>query len=143
MSKEEENKDLTRQYHEDCNAIKGNPARVRAMVDKYYAPNWVGHSDTGDINREQWKQFAIPLYKAFPDINFTIEDIVAEGDKVVARFTWRGTHNGEWLGVPPTGKKVSQTVISIYRIAGRKILEGWAVGDMLGLMQQLGALPKP
>jgi predicted ester cyclase len=73
--------------------------------------------------------------------NVTIEDMVAESDKVVVRFTYRGTHTGELMGVAPTGKKVSQAGINIFRIAGGKVAEAWAVHDTFGLMQQLGAIP--
>jgi predicted ester cyclase len=137
-----ENKDLvTRWLKEFAAAHKGDATKLLAVVDKYYAPNFVFHSGAGDLNLEQYRQVATVYPKAFPDIDTTVEDIVAEGDKVAFRYTWRGTHKGEFIGVAPTGKKVSQIGITIVRIAGRKIAETWAVDVTLGLMQQLGISP--
>ncbi len=92
---------------------------------------------------EHEKNFAPYLLAAFPDSHHTIEDMIAQGDKVVTRFTWRGTHNGEFQGIPPTGKQVEMKGIWIHRLAGGKIVEGrqWGVMDMLGLLQQLGVVP--
>ena len=83
------------------------------------------------------------LRSAFPDFKATIDDLVAEGDKVVIRQTWTGTHKGEFMGVPPTGKSVSFGVIDILRIAGGKVVEHWGLMDSMSLMQQLGASPTP
>ena len=70
-------------------------------------------------------------------------DVVAEGDRVVIRKTFRGTQTGEFMGMPPTGKSISVGVIDIFRIAGGKIVEHWGLADMMGMMQQLGAMPAP
>jgi predicted ester cyclase len=78
------------------------------------------------------------LLAAFPDIHVTIEDQVAEGDKVSTRRTWHGTHQGEYRGIGPTGKRVMWTQISIVRFAGGKVVEDWVVADELGLLEQLG-----
>jgi steroid delta-isomerase-like uncharacterized protein len=78
-----------------------------------------------------------------PDLATTVEDTIAEGDKVAARWTARGTHNGELMGIPPTGKKVAMTAISIHRIVDGKIAESWINFDALGMMQQLGVAPAP
>jgi predicted ester cyclase len=83
------------------------------------------------------------VFTAFPDMRAEIHDQVAEGDKVVTRKTFYGTQQGEFMGIPPTGKKVAFDVIDIFRIADGRILEHWFAGDMLGLMQQLGAVPAP
>ena len=139
----EENKDLVTRYVNEYNAAKGDATKILALQEKYYDPKFVSHLTTGDMNFEQGKQFAVALVKAFPDILLTIEDILAVGDKVVARHTWRGTHKGQWLGATPTGKKVSQVGISIWRIAGGKFVEWWVVMDTVGLMIQLGAIPNP
>ena len=80
---------------------------------------------------------------AFPDLHFTVEDQIAEGDMVANRVTARGTHQGEFMGIAPTGKQVTVTGITIDRIAGDKLEESWASWDFLGLMQQLGAIPEP
>jgi predicted ester cyclase len=83
------------------------------------------------------------LRNAFPDFKATIDDIVAESDKVVIRMTWSGTHKGEFMGIPATGKRVSFGVIDIMRIAGGKLVEHWGQTDTMGMMQQLGAIPAP
>ena len=83
------------------------------------------------------------LFTAFPDLQFTIEDMVAEGDFVVVRHTTRGTHQGNFRGIPPTGKQVSGTGMFIDRIVNGKAVEQWINGDDLGLLQQLGVVPTP
>lgn len=77
----------------------------------------------------------------FPDIQWTLEDMVAEDDKVAARFTMRGTHQGEFFGVPPTGKPIVVQAINFYRLAGDQIVEEYGQPDMLGLLRQIGAVP--
>ncbi len=78
---------------------------------------------------------------AFPDIEMTFDDQIAEGDRVMTRYTLRGTHKGEYAGVPPTNKQVTYTGMWIYRIEGGKIVERWGNNDRLGLLQQIGAIP--
>jgi steroid delta-isomerase-like uncharacterized protein len=87
------------------------------------------------------KQVASMERSAFPDASITIEDLIAEDDKVVARSTLQGTHKGAFMGIPPTGKRISAGGIDIFRIAAGKIVEWWSVQDTLGLMQQLGVVP--
>ena len=77
----------------------------------------------------------------FPDIQWTLEDMVAEGDKVAARFTIRGTHRGPFFGVPPTGKAIAGQSTSFYRLAGGQIVEDHGLPDMLGILRQIGAVP--
>jgi steroid delta-isomerase-like uncharacterized protein len=77
----------------------------------------------------------------FPDIQWTLEEMVAEGDKVAARFTMRGTHRGPFFGVPPSGKTIVVQAMNIYRLAGGQIVEEHGQPDMLGLLQQIGAVP--
>lgn len=78
---------------------------------------------------------------AFHGLHVTIDDIMADGNKVIARFTARGTHNGEFMSVPPTGKAITLTAIEIFRVKDGKIVELWGEVNMMGLMQQLGMLP--
>ena len=80
---------------------------------------------------------------AFPDFHMAIEDLIAEDDKVVGRFTQTGTHRGEFMGAAPTGRQVGFTEIAIVRIAGGKVVESWFQPDMLSLYQQLGLVPQP
>ena len=85
-------------------------------------------------------QFYATLHTAFPDIHFTIEDQIAAGDKVVTRWTCRGTHKGEFQGMSPTGNQITMAGIDIDRIANGKVVECWPVMDELGMLQQLGAI---
>jgi steroid delta-isomerase-like uncharacterized protein len=121
-----------------------------AVLDELVASDFVVHASTpaAEIHgREGAKQFLSMLHAAFPDIHFTIEDQIAEGDRVVTRWTARATHRGEFQGiiqrVPATGKQVRLTGINIDRIANGKTVECWGYRDELGLLQQLGVLPAP
>jgi predicted ester cyclase len=87
------------------------------------------------------REFIAAVTAAFPDGQATIEDLITEGDRVMQRVTFRRTHQGEFLGVPATGRTVSAWVMVISRMAGGKVAEEWQLVDGLGLMQQLGALP--
>ena len=133
--KTEKNKALTRRhFEEDWNQGKLD------VIDEIFATDYVGHQPGGtDIQGpEGLKQFVTMGRTAFPDIQFTVEDQIAEGDKVVIRWTLTGTHKGEYMGIPPTGVQVRVTGISFFRIAGGKIVERWLNRDALGMMQQLG-----
>lgn len=117
-----------------------------AVVDELVASDLVVHASTpaGEIHGpEGVKQFYASLREAFPDIHFTIEDQIAEGDRVVTRWTARATHTGEFQGIPPTGKQGRLTGIDIDRIANGKVVECWPNADELGLLQQLGVIPTP
>ena len=82
-------------------------------------------------------------YAAFPDLHTTIEQVVGEGDIVVVRGTDRGTHRGDFMGIAPTGRNVTVPWICIYRVTDGKITEQWISSDGLGMLQQLGVLPRP
>jgi steroid delta-isomerase-like uncharacterized protein len=115
-------------------------------ADEIYAPGYVGHdpSNPEDVwGPEAAKQAAADYRRAFPDLRVTVEDLIAEGDKVVARLRFRGTHLGELEGIAPTGRRVDCTGIVVSRMEGGKIAEDWANFDDLGLMRQLGAIPLP
>jgi predicted ester cyclase len=89
---------------------------------------------------EAAKQQAADFRRGFPDVTSTVEDLIAEGDKVVARWRSRATHRGDYMGIAPSGKEVEFTGISFYRIEGNKIAESWSVEDQFGLMRQIGAV---
>jgi steroid delta-isomerase-like uncharacterized protein len=112
-----------------------------ATVENFAAADCIGHAPTGvDAHGPDGiRQNVTRFITAFPDLHLTIEDMIAEGDKVVIRFTSRGTHQGEFLGIAPTGKRVTVTATGTYRIEGSKIKEGWVNQDLFGLLQQLGA----
>jgi predicted ester cyclase len=134
----EENKKIIRRLYEETN--KGN----LAAMDEFFAPNIVDHNPPPILGLasglEGIKQAFTIFYNATPDGYHIIEDMIAEGDKVVVRVTARGTHKGELFGLPPTGKRLTMTGIAIYRIAGGKIVERWSEQDKLGIMQQLGVI---
>jgi steroid delta-isomerase-like uncharacterized protein len=137
----EQNKAIVRQMVEET-FNRGNVSRT----DDFLAPDFVEREELPPgipRTREGVKQLTIALRSAFPDFKATIDDIVAEGDKVVVRQTWSGTHKGEFMGIPPTGKRVSFGVIDIIRIAGGKAVEHWGQMDSMGMMQQLGAISTP
>ena len=95
------------------------------------------------FDNASWKQFIWGFSTSFPDLHLTIEETVSDEDKVAARIRFRGTHRGEFMGIPPTGKQVSFSSMEMNRIVDGKIAEHWFIADMLGLMQQLGAVPTP
>ena len=109
---------------------------------EFYAPDYVYKGQGGPLSREEEEQGTRLFISAFPNWKHTIEDQIAENDKVVTRYTGQGTHQGEYEGIPPTGKKITLTGIWITRIVDGKIVESWGEGDMLGFMQKLGALTK-
>jgi steroid delta-isomerase-like uncharacterized protein len=90
---------------------------------------------------DAFKKIPSMIRAAFPDLNETIVELVAEGDKVVERFTLQGTHLGDFMGIAPTGRAVSWSGIAIYRLDGGKIVECWVEANLLGLLLQLGMLP--
>jgi predicted ester cyclase len=113
-----------------------------SALDELAAPGYVNHSAPAGVpaNREGLKQLTAMFRRAFPDGRMTIEDMVAEGDRVATRKTFRGTHRGELMGIPPTGREVAIGLIDIVRLGGGKVVESWSVADDMGLLQQLGAL---
>ena len=136
----EENKALHRRFFEEL-FNQGNLERADELV----AGNYVNHNpapgETPGV--EGLKQFVTTLRTAFPDIQFTLDDQIAEGDRVTTRFTATGTHQAEFAGIPATGKSIRITAINIHRVAEGKIQEGWLNWDALGMMQQLGVIPTP
>lgn len=111
-----------------------------AVADELYPPNHVNY--TMNIRGpEEWKQFMVPFRIALPDLHFSLEDQLAEGDKVMNRWTAHGTHKGEFMGIPPTGREVTVVGMSVARIVDGKIVEEWSLIDMFSLLQQLGVIP--
>jgi steroid delta-isomerase-like uncharacterized protein len=132
-------------------------ALVRRLIDEVYnrgaldvadellASDFVRHNPLPgqESGLEGYKGGVAAIRLAFPDYEIVIEDQVAERDKVVTRYTERGTHRGEFMGMAPTGKRVELTAISIHRISGGRLVEDWVEWDKLGLMRQLGIIPGP
>ena len=134
MSPSEENKRLAQRSWELLRNLE--------ILDEVYAANLVWHEPDQDIRGlKEARQFVDTYLAAFPDLHATVEDVFAEGDKVVTRWTMRGTHRGDLMGIHPTGKQIEFKGITIHRIEGNKIVEEWEGYDNLGVMQQIGALP--
>lgn len=136
----EENKATFRRYVEEV-GNEGNFELVDEIFDRYLAHQ----SDGSTLERgpEDVKRFMGEFKGAFPDFHTTIEDQVAEGDKVVTRWRARGTHEGEFRGIAPTGNEIEITGIGIFRFSGGKVVESWDNFDQLGMMRQLGAISSP
>ena len=115
------------------------------LVDEVTASDYVGHElpDEVIVGREGVKRNIATVREAFPNLHFTIEDQIAEGDRVVTRWTARGTQEGSFEGIPPTGKQAIVKGVTISRVADSKFVEGWTSFDRLSLLQQLGAVPAP
>jgi steroid delta-isomerase-like uncharacterized protein len=115
-----------------------------AVVDEVAASDLVIHLPSAEIHGLAGaKQYVTSLRAAFPDLQITIEDQVADGDRVATRWTARGTHTGAFQGIPPTGKQIRVSAINIDRIDDGKVVECWVNSDDLGLLQQLGVIPTP
>lgn len=133
----EDNKALVRRVFEEV-LNQGN----LALIDELYSPDYVEHTPSGPVHgTEAYKQYLMTYRTAFPDAHYTIEDQIAEGDKVMTRWSGRGTHQGPLMGIPPTGKQSTVTGMSIGRSEGGKIVEVWTEFDLLGVLQQLGVIP--
>jgi len=128
----EENKAIVRRFVEAYNR------RNLDLFDDLLAPDYVDH--TSKVGVEGLKQLMNMAFKAFPDLHETIEDIIAEGDKVWVRITFTGTNTGEWLGFAPTGKKVTSKNVDTYRIVNGKLAEYWNVTDASDFNRQLGII---
>ena len=138
----EENKALARRSWEVV--TEGSLDTLEDALAEVYANDFILHEAGEDIvGIEGLTQFVSMLRSAVPDLRITLEDDIAEGDKVVTRWTASGTHQGELMGIAPTGNQVTITGITIHRIEDTKIVEEWSNWDALGLMQQIGADPSP
>lgn len=137
----EENKARMRRLLEEF-INRGN----EGVVDETTAPTWRMHvaGNSEPMDREGVKQFIRMFRAAFPDLRDTVEDMIAEGDKVAVRGVTRGTHQGEFMGIPATGRQVRASWIDLVRFTpDGKVAENFLNFDMLGLMQQIGAIPAP
>ena len=134
----EENKALVRRWFEELD--KGNPNIEDELLSSDYIDNDSPFPDTAP-GREGVKQANAILRAAFPNTVHTIEDQIAEGDKVMTRLSARGTFQGEVMGIPPNGKVVTIQGIAVHRIANGKLVEHWGVSDKLGFLHQMDAIP--
>lgn len=132
----EDNKALVRRYIETWN--RGDLEGMAA----YWSPDMVHHTRSGSHGFEAVLSIVSNFMTAFPNLTFEIDDIVADGDRVASRMTARGTHTGEYMGVPATGRSVSCSVFGIARVADGKLVEHWGVTDELHLIEQIGLVPE-
>jgi steroid delta-isomerase-like uncharacterized protein len=115
-----------------------------ALADELLGPGYTVHyAGNRPMDRDGFLQFLDVLRSAFPDVAVTVEDLLAEGDKVAVRWTWSGTSLGPFLGIPPTGEVIVGSGIGLFRISNGKIVEDFVQEDTFGLLQQLGAIPAP
>jgi steroid delta-isomerase-like uncharacterized protein len=135
----ETNKQLVQRYYDEV-----HNDRNYDLIDALIAPNFKEHDPLPgqQEGRAGIKQREKMLADSL-DVHFTVEDMIAEGDKVVVRWRNRGTHIGEFLGIPPTGRDFSIEGINVYRVEDGRLAEGWSVADVFGQMLQLGVIPAP
>lgn len=134
----EENKRLVRRGTEEIiNA--GN----LQLVDEMFAPDYIERDGSAVRNREEFKEFFGMMRRAFPNLHFSIDQELAEGEYVMQRITFRGTHQGSFNGIPPTGKRVEISGIDLFRVVDGKVAQHWGQFDSLGMLQQLGVVPLP
>jgi predicted ester cyclase len=136
----EQNKTITRRIIDEL----WNKGHL-PVADEVIAPNYTHHdASTPDLGRgPEGEKKRVAMYRAaFPDLRLTIEELIAEGETVVARWSCRGAHKGELNGIAPTGRQITITGVTIARFSGGKMVEGWVNWDALSLMQQLGVVPE-
>jgi len=140
MAVTEKNKAMVRSFWEEV--FNG---RKLSLIDEIFTADWVYHGVGGlkVYGPKGLKQFLTEYYNAFPDMQVKVENLIAEGDKVVSHVTSRGTHKGELMGIAPTGKQVTVPVICISRFVDDKIGENWEIIDLFGMLQQLDVIPSP
>ena len=137
----DENNILSRRVLEEVFSA-GNLDVVDEILSKDYVHHDPAMPEEGH-GREHFKEFASMYRSAFPDVHVEIEDIIAEGDRVATRWVASGTHEGELMGISPTGNRVTVVGTTIDRLADGQIAETWDIYDALGMMRQLGAIPSP
>jgi steroid delta-isomerase-like uncharacterized protein len=134
----QETKQIIQRFYDEV--INGKKLDV---IDELVGPEFVEHEEMPGLpaGREGVKQFFVMIESGFPGFRMDVEDVIVEEDKGVVRSTLRGTHIGEFMGIPATGNSVSVTVIDIIRVSGGRVAEHWGATDTAGMMQQLGVAP--
>ena len=130
----DENKDVVRRLGQIVNS--GN----LDQLDEILSPDYIRHDPNPlmkDIGREEYKEAFRRLWRAFPNAKWTLQDLLSDGDKVIGRWTFRGTHEGQFFNLPPTSKEVSYPIQAIYRIEDGMIVEDWHIFHSIGLWQTL------
>jgi steroid delta-isomerase-like uncharacterized protein len=135
-----ENKNLIQHFFLTINP-EYYKARTPGKEDSLHSPEVVIHTAAGDGNLKQFEEVMINESMAFPDLKYTVIDMIGEDDKVAARYRFTGTNTGSFMNLPASGKSVSVEGIGIFRIAQGRIAEAWFASDELGFMKQIGAIP--
>jgi steroid delta-isomerase-like uncharacterized protein len=137
----ERNKAAFRRFHDAANS--GDAELLAKTIDEIFMPDVILRTPlpVQATGARAIKEVFARLHRAFPDLHVTVEDLIEEGDKVVGRNSVRGTHQGEYMGLPPTGKPVSYNEIIIFQFADGRVAETWGVVDVLAQLRQLGAFP--
>jgi hypothetical protein len=140
-AEETSNKAAFKRFHESANT--GDAEFISRTIDELVDPHAVIRTPLpiGATGAQALKQVWAMLLRVYPDIHLTVEDLIAEGDKVVGRTTVTATHQGEFMGVAPTGKSVTYNEIFIFRFAGGRVVETWGVVDVYSQMKQIGVIP--
>lgn len=112
-----------------------------SLLDEFYSSDMKSNMPMAPPGLDGFKQVIQGFRAGLHDMTFTVDDLVAEGDRVASRITWTASHKGDLMGIPATGKKVTVSEMHIYRISNGKIVERWGEVDMMGMMQQLGVIP--
>jgi predicted ester cyclase len=136
----EDNKALVRRFVDEVQS-----GGTTDLIDEICSPEFVNHSAPPGLPADrEWIKIVTAMFRgAFPDSYFSVEDMVAEGDKVATRKTFHGTHEGEFMGIPPSGRTVTMGLIDIVCISEGRVVEHWSMGDNLGMMRQLGVVSQP
>jgi steroid delta-isomerase-like uncharacterized protein len=134
------NKATFRRFH-DAFANSGDAEFIAQMIDEIAEPGVENHTPVEATGTQALKDLFARIHRVFPDLRVTVEDLIEEGDKVVGRNTLTGTHQGEYMGLPPTGRSVTYQEIIIFRFVNGRIAETWGVVDVFSQMKQLGMIP--
>lgn len=134
-----QNSDLVRRFYAEVLG-EGNVD----LVDQLCTDDYVEHEEFPGLtsDREGVKQFTAMFRTGFPDLHVEVDEIIESDDKIVARVRFQGTHQGEFMGVPPSGARIDVPTIDVVRVSGGRAAEHWGVTDSMALMQQIGAMPE-
>ncbi len=133
----EENKAIVQRIYAEMDRRKGAPIE---LYDEHFTLRFNGNPP---MDRTGASQFAAMFYAAFPDLTHTVKEYVVEGDRVAVNMVACGTHQGELMGMPPTGKQIEVSAVAFFRIAGGKVIEQEGIFDQMTMLQQLGMIPTP
>ncbi len=135
VSSSSEGKALVRRYLEEL-----VPSGAIHLLDEVFSADLVAHLGEHSVRGIRvMRDYVTAFHAAFPDVRYSIEDEIAEDDRIAVRWRWEGTHRGQFQGIAPTGRRVSQTGTTVFRTSGGRIVEAWPQADFMGLMGQLGA----